>query len=86
MLSIGRRAGSRNLKLGDQPGADQKMIRRQALIRRGIRIAPVEHHQLVQHRRARAPVADDEDRRVLDLRALEVPPKEQLLQRSRRAS
>ena len=60
---------------GDHKSADQEMIRREALIRSGERVALVEHHHLVQQRRSAAPMPDDENRRILDLHLGQLAPK-----------
>ena len=60
----------------DQPARHEKMVRREAGVGVGIGVPRVEHQQLVQQRRAGTPMADDEDRIVLDLRPVDLPPEQ----------
>ena len=52
------------------------MVRREAGVGVGKRVPRVEHQQLVQQGGAGTPVADDENRVVLDLRAVDLAPEE----------
>ena len=71
MLSIGRCAGSRNLQARlHAPARHQKMVRREAGVGVGKRVPRVEHQQFVQQGRAGSPMADHENRIVLDLRSV----------------
>ena len=82
MLSIGRCLGISQLPSAvHHPFGQQAMMRRKALIRRRRNKPLVEVHQLVQIRRPAPPMADDEHRRLFDLRRLDPPPIPQPLRR-----
>ena len=60
--------GARHELLGEQ-----KVAGREALVGRRAAEAVVEHQQFVEHRRARSPVADDEQRRIGGRRVRQLP-------------
>ena len=58
------------------PARHEKMVRREAGVGVGKGVPRIEHQQLVQQGGAGTPMADDEDRVGLDLRAVDLPPQQ----------
>jgi hypothetical protein len=68
-----------------QPGVghrlgEQEVVGSETGVARGVGKAFVQHQQLMQHRRAAAPMPDHEDRRLLDLGASHFAAKDERLQ------
>ena len=69
MPSMGRCVGNNRPRAGRKHGGtEQKMAGGEAVVGVRIGVPRVEHQQLVEHRGAGAPMSDDKNRIVLDLR------------------
>src|SRR5262249_15059863 len=69
----------------EQPFTDQEVIRFQAFVGRGVSVSWIKDEKLVEKSGSRAPVANDENRRIAKARAADRASQQGFLQQPQRA-